>query len=67
MNSSPTASGTVPQASDLLAAAESFEIPALPLRTWSVLHTIPVPTHRRSKFPIISSMRPILVEQGMFF
>lgn len=45
MNSSPTASGTGPQPSDLLAAAGKAEIPALPLRTWSLLHTSPVPTH----------------------
>jgi hypothetical protein len=46
MYSSPTASGTVPQASDLLAGAGGFGILVLPLRTWSLLHTTPVPTHR---------------------
>ena len=56
MDSSPTASGTVPQAGDLLAAAGSSEIPSLSLRTWSLLHTIPVPTHRCPKFPIVNSV-----------
>lgn len=44
MSSSPTASGTVPQASDSLAAVDSAEIPALPLKTQSLLHTRPIPT-----------------------
>lgn len=55
-SSSPTASGTVPRASDLLAAAGSPEIPSLSLRTSYLLHTVPVPTHRWPKFPIISSI-----------
>lgn len=67
MNSSPTASGTGLQASDLLGAAGKAEIPALPLRTWSLLHTSPVPTHTQSKFPIVSSIGPILLGQGVFF
>ena len=49
-------SGTVPQASDLLAAAGSPEIPSLSLRTSYPLHTVPVPTHRWPKFPSISSI-----------
>ena len=56
MDSSPAASGTVPRASDLLATAGSSEIPSLSLRTWSLLHTIPVPTHRQPKFPTVSSI-----------
>lgn len=67
MNSSPTASGTVPRASDSPAAADKAEIPALPLRTWPLLHTSPVPTHRGSKFPIVSSIRPTLLGQRMLF
>lgn len=55
-SSSPTASGTVPRASDLLAAAGSPEIPSLSLRTSYPLHTVPVPTHRWPKFPSISSI-----------
>lgn len=67
MSSSPTASGAVSWASDSLAAADNAEIPALPLRTQSLLHTRPIPTHRQSKFPMVSSIRPIMVGQGKFF
>lgn len=67
MNSAPTASGSVPQACDLLAAAGSAEILVLHLSIWSLLHTTLVPAHRWLKFPIVSSIRLTSAEEGRLF